>query len=150
MFVTHDQEEAFVLGDEVAVMHDGRIVQVDTPQTLYAAPATRWVAEFVGEASLLPARAEGTIAVSAIGDLPLGESRRGPVDVVVRPEELDLVDGDLATVELVEFFGHDAMVHVAVADQSLRVRTGPNPATRRGDRVGLRFAGRSVQAFPTG
>ena len=53
IFVTHDQEEAFVLGDQVAVMRQGKVVQVDTPQGLYTHPADRRVAEFVGAGSLI-------------------------------------------------------------------------------------------------
>ena len=62
MFVTHDQEEAFVLGDQVAVMLDGRIVQQASPAELYAQPATPWVAGFVGEANLLDGSAGGATA----------------------------------------------------------------------------------------
>ncbi|MEQ1788194.1 MAG: ABC transporter ATP-binding protein, partial [Acidimicrobiales bacterium] len=59
VFVTHDQDEAFVLGDEVAVMHDGEVVQQAPPADLYARPATPGVAEFVGDANLLAAGAGG-------------------------------------------------------------------------------------------
>ena len=48
IYVTHDQEEAVILGDRLAILHDGEIVQNDTPQQVYAAPANRWVAEFLG------------------------------------------------------------------------------------------------------
>ena len=59
VFVTHDQDEAFVLGDQVAVMRDGRIEQVGTPDQLYRTPATRWVAGFVGEANFVPGSLNG-------------------------------------------------------------------------------------------
>ena len=63
VFVTHDQEEAFVLGDEVAVMQDGRVVQQATPAELYDRPASPWVAEFVGDANLV--RGDGDAADGA-------------------------------------------------------------------------------------
>jgi spermidine/putrescine transport system ATP-binding protein len=53
IFVTHDQEEALTMGDRVAVMHEGKIVQLDTPQCIYERPATRFVADFIGETNML-------------------------------------------------------------------------------------------------
>jgi iron(III) transport system ATP-binding protein len=147
VFVTHDQEEAFVVGDRVAVMGEGRIVQVGTPQEIYAAPATRWVAEFVGDALFIPGEATGLEATGPLGLLPLEAEHTGAVDVLVRPEQLAIVGGDDATVEMVEFHGHDAVVFVTLAGQSLRVRTGPQVAVRRGDIVGLTFTGTAARAF---
>jgi iron(III) transport system ATP-binding protein len=160
VFVTHDQEEAFVLGDRVAVMHDGMISQLDHPDVIYANPASAWVASFVGEANLIRAEATGTSASSAIGSLQLGESYNGPVDVLVRPEQLVLVglddaraaagdDCGSATVELVEFYGHDHVSVVLLDDgTSLRSRSPGVPPYRRGQRVGVKSAARSAPAFP--
>src|SRR5918994_2198556 len=112
VFVTHDQEEAFVLGDEVAVMHGGRIVQQANPAELYARPATSWVATFVGDANLVGGTAAGASAATPVGPVALERPLAGDVDVVLRPEELRLVPladeaGAPATVELCEFYGHD-------------------------------------------
>lgn len=148
VFVTHDQEEAFVLGDRVAVMTLGRIEQVDTPHGLYTRPANRGVAEFVGSASMMRCDASGAAASGPLGELPLREAQRGPVDVLLRPEQLRLVDGTLATVDLVEFYGHDAMVYVDIEGTVVRVRTAPEISVKRGDRVGVEFVGTEVQAFP--
>ncbi len=147
IFVTHDQEEAFVLGDQVAVMQEGRIVQVDIPQALYESPASRWLAEFVGDGSLYAGIASGAQVTTPVGELSLEAPHRGPVDVLLRPEQLSLTDGNSAEVEFVEFYGHDSMVHILVDGQPVRVRTGPHPDVRRGDRVGVTFTGSSVRAF---
>jgi ABC-type Fe3+/spermidine/putrescine transport system ATPase subunit len=157
VFVTHDQEEAFVVGDRVAVMNEGRVVQVDTPSALYTAPANRWVAEFVGEATLMRCLASGMTAVGPLGTIPLDVERSGEVDVLLRPEQLRLTEGNEATVELVEFYGHDAMVYLTFTspdshgrpgdDHQLRVRTGPDVGVRRGDRVGVSFAGTGAHSF---
>jgi putative spermidine/putrescine transport system ATP-binding protein len=56
VFVTHDQEEALTIADRIAVMKDGVLQQVDTPETLYARPATLFVADFIGTMNLIPGR----------------------------------------------------------------------------------------------
>ena len=160
VFVTHDQEEAFVLGDRVAVMHEGRIRQLERPDVIYANPASAWVANFVGEANLIRAAATGDRAVSAIGPLDLQESCIGAVDVLVRPEQLVLSDldgsmephdGGAATVDLVEYYGHDHVSVVVLDDgTSLRSRAPGAPSYRRGQRVGVRSSARSAPAFPVG
>src|ERR687895_1255910 len=71
VFVTHDQEEAFVVGDEVAVMLDGRVAQHDTPAELYRSPASRAVARFIGDPNLLPGVADGDRATTPVGPVPL-------------------------------------------------------------------------------
>ena len=64
LLVTHDQQEALMLGDRVAVMHQGRLLQVDTPHALYARPVSLSVARFVGQANLIPGTVLGTDRVS--------------------------------------------------------------------------------------
>jgi putative spermidine/putrescine transport system ATP-binding protein len=92
LHITHDQEEALTLADRVAVMQQGRIVQVATPEELYDRPLTREIAEFVGHANIWPGVATGPDTVrTSIGDLrttahgrPLGSA----VQVLVRPERI--------------------------------------------------------------
>jgi ABC-type Fe3+/spermidine/putrescine transport system ATPase subunit len=62
LFVTHEQEEAFELGDRVAVLCDGRLEQVGTPEVLFDSPATRFVATFIGRSSVVPVRWESGAA----------------------------------------------------------------------------------------
>jgi putative spermidine/putrescine transport system ATP-binding protein len=99
LLITHDQDEALSLGDRVAVMRDGRIVQVDAPAALYDRPADAFVAGFVGRANLFDARIAGPAAL----DTPYGRLASNPhgrrtgerVTVLVRPEAVE-VDGDAA------------------------------------------------------
>jgi iron(III) transport system ATP-binding protein len=124
LLVTHDQEEALSTADLVAVMRDGRIVQCDDPATLYSNPVDPQVAAFVGDAMLLPARFADGRAETAIGLLHLHEDGlNGRGTVVVRPEQLavQVVDPEAAmgTVVDTEFFGHDALVRVALRDGSI-------------------------------
>jgi iron(III) transport system ATP-binding protein len=149
VFVTHDQEEAFVLGDEVAVMHDGEIVQQAPPAELYAHPATPWVAEFVGDANLLLGQAGGATADTAVGTVGLRDTAEGPVRVLLRPEDLRVTEGESGIVELIEFYGHDT-VYVLRLDSgdSLMVRAAQAPAHQRGDRVTVTYTGPPAVAYP--
>ena len=92
LLITHDQDEALSLGDRVAVMREGRIVQVDTPTTLYDRPADAFVAGFVGRANLFDAVAAGFDAVdSPLGRLAIGDHGRAHGDamsILVRPERI--------------------------------------------------------------
>ncbi len=151
VFVTHDQEEAFVLGDQVAVMRAGVIEQLATPAALYARPASAWVAGFVGDANLVHGEARGGVAGTAVGPVPLDEPGRGARTVLVRPEHLRLGPGVMATVTLVEFYGHDTVYELALPDgDSLRARTGPGTSFRRGERVGVAYAGEPAPSWPAG
>jgi iron(III) transport system ATP-binding protein len=148
VFVTHDQEEAFVLGDRVAVMHGGVIEQHAAPSEIYESPASRWVADFVGEANLLVGDARGDHAVTAIGVIPLRDELRGPVEVLLRPEELVLGIGDVGTVELVEYYGHDHVTIVTLSDgQRLRCRAPGAPRHQRGQSVSVRSTGAASVGF---
>ncbi|CAN5265397.1 ABC transporter ATP-binding protein [soil metagenome] len=151
LFVTHDQEEAFVLGDEVAIMLDGRIEQQAAPADLYAAPASRAVARFVGDSNLLPGRAHGPAVSTAVGAVPLRESRTGDVDVLVRPEDVVVREGGDARVTDVEFYGHDAVYVVRPhAGPTVRARILTRPRFVPGDQVALDYSGAPTVAYAAG
>ena len=149
IFVTHDQEEAFVVGDEVAVMQEGRILQQADAATLYELPASREVARFVGDANLVDGVGLGDVARTPVGAVPLQAPRTGPVQVMIRPERLLAAPGGAATVEAVEYFGHDAVYRVRLADgEVVRSRVIGAPALAAGDAVTLAFTGAPTVAFP--
>ncbi|MDH3705563.1 MAG: ABC transporter ATP-binding protein [Acidimicrobiia bacterium] len=147
VFVTHDQDEAFVLGDRIAVMNHGRVVQIDRPTQLYDRPVDAWTASFVGSVNLVPGQADGNAATTLLGDIPLVDRRQGAVEVVVRPEDLALGPGDDGVVELVEYYGHDAKVLVHIDSTPIWVRTGPGHGHQRGERVALTYRGRPTTSF---
>jgi len=120
VFVTHDQEEAMFLSDRIAVMRSGHIVQQGTPAALYAAPNSRFVAEFIGNSNFLPATvteaADGFTGLTFDGGVagagrPVQALAAGQrVDCLLRPEAIHLGRGAegtglRATVELVNFLG---------------------------------------------
>jgi spermidine/putrescine transport system ATP-binding protein len=99
IYVTHDQEEALTMSDRLAVMSDGRVEQVGTPNEVYEEPRTTYVADFLGVSNLMGARAEGPagngLCRVRLGDFQLmagqGESdARGDVRIVIRPERVGL------------------------------------------------------------
>jgi multiple sugar transport system ATP-binding protein len=129
IYVTHDQTEAMTLGERVAVMRDGRIVQVDVPQRLYHAPVDLFVAAFIGSPSmnLVEARIDGDTVMFGQFRVPLAPHRRPPAgvtDVVlgIRPEAFD--DPEFThkslprlsvTVEVLEELGADSLALFRVA-----------------------------------
>jgi spermidine/putrescine transport system ATP-binding protein len=98
--VTHDQEEAMTMADQIAVMNQGRIEQLGSPTELYERPRTAFVAGFLGTSNLLPGRVEEAELVrlddGAVVRVATGDAR-GRVSVGVRPEKLALGDGGLNT-----------------------------------------------------
>ena len=155
VFVTHDQDEAFVLGDRVAVVSAGRVVQHGTPQDVYERPTTPWVAGFVGDADFVRGHAAGSVASTALGSIPLAVSTAGEVDVLLRPEQLGL-DADGAAglpvvVELVEYVGRDTTYHTSSDDgTAVRVRARGAPVWSRGDRAVVVHRGEATACFPAG
>jgi len=147
LYVTHDQAEAMVISDRVAVLRDGRVVQVGPPEELFEHPRTRFVAEFVGKTNLIDAVADGGGSVArgsvrlrvAAGNL----APRAPVVVSIRPHQVALgpaatsrADGDAnvlaGTVLRASYLGEAVDYQVALdgSDVVLRV-TGPAPARVR-------------------
>jgi len=92
IFVTHDQEEALFIGDRVAVLSGGRLEQIDSPEGIYHAPATRFVAEFMGQTRFLAGRAVAGGIETELGTIPqpLAVPPGTAVDVLVRPDDLAL------------------------------------------------------------
>jgi iron(III) transport system ATP-binding protein len=119
IFVTHDQEEALSLSDEIAVIFNGQLAQVATPHLIYNRPINQQVAQFIGEANFLPAQAHGMIADSPLGSVNLFHEKTGDVQLMIRPEALSIdveEDSTPATVLWREFYGHTQRVGIALED----------------------------------
>ncbi len=144
VLVTHDQDEALSLADQVAVMRHGRLVQADRPRDLYRTPADADVARFVGGAAILPATVAAGIARCALGEAPVhGSVADGEVEVVVRPEQVTICPGHGARVGDVSFYGHDAVVRLELLPDgpSLVARVPGLAAPDPGTEVGIGLAG---------
>jgi len=140
LFVTHDQEEALSLSDLVAVMREGRVVQVASPPELYRVPSDPWVAGFLGDADFIPAKASRGQVETIAGTFTT--PHEGRVLVMFRPERVLLSaqhDGEAVVVSR-EFFGHDQLVTVSLGDGTrIRSRLGPAPDLKPGERVAVKI-----------
>jgi ABC-type Fe3+/spermidine/putrescine transport system ATPase subunit len=136
VYVTHDQEEALVLGDRVGVMREGKLEQVDRPQDLYERPRTLFVAQFLGRANLWPAqilREEGdrvfvAVAGAELEAEPLGPMASREVFLFFRPEWVELGEGPfLAEIEEAEYLGDHWEARGKVHDFPVLLRTAEKP-----------------------
>ncbi|NNF63916.1 MAG: ABC transporter ATP-binding protein [Acidimicrobiia bacterium] len=140
LFVTHDQEEAFSVADVVAVMREGAVVQVGSPDVVYGHPVDAWVADFVGESVFIAGHAAVGMVETSLGSFPNPSEHRGRVTVMIRPEWVHPIPDQDGAVSVAgrEFYGHDQLVYLDMPDGlRLRSRIGPTPLFRTGERVSL-------------
>jgi iron(III) transport system ATP-binding protein len=150
IYVTHDQEEALAVSDQVIVMDGGRIAQQGTPHELYEAPGSRFLADFIGDANLIDGElaldgASATFTAGGVGAAVRADGvAAGPVTLAVRPHRLRLVgegEGVLAgTCERVAYLGSRLEYVVATPWGELLVfDADPRRRRSRGEAVGLAF-----------
>jgi iron(III) transport system ATP-binding protein len=152
IYVTHDQSEALALSDRIAVIHGGRLQQLGTPQEVYARPASRVVADFMGLINLLPAtvitkapsgvRLQTAAGWTTVVDVPVEAISGQRVEIAVRPENVRLQrhteadQGQAATVTECTFLGSIMEYHVMLEEGTvLRVQTHPLEQFAIGDKV---------------
>jgi spermidine/putrescine transport system ATP-binding protein len=144
VYVTHDQEEALTMSDQIAVLAEGKVEQVGPPQEIYSAPATTFVAGFLGAANIFDAEVlelDGCSAVCSVLDTRLGatvdgSTKTGPAAVVIRPERILLQDLGAPVdqghntirgiVSEVVYLGSCTQVHVDVGAPSALIVEVPN------------------------
>lgn len=168
MLVTHDQQEAFAMADKVGVMHAGRIEQWDRPYELYHRPATRYVADFIGEGVFLPARVLTSMDVEIeLGELhgkwplsymPLslapsnGDGAGGRVDVLLRPDDVVHDDASPLKAEVVRkiFRGGDFIYTLRLTSGREVLALVPSHHDHAiGEKIGIRLDADHVITFPT-
>jgi ABC-type Fe3+/spermidine/putrescine transport system ATPase subunit len=127
LYVTHDQEEAFVLASRVVVMNTGRVEQVGAPQAIYRRPASAFVARFLGLTNLIPGEVRpgdhGNEIHTSIGNLPAPSMAQGAVTVLIRPDAAQLDGNGLfelhGKLTRVDFRGSTSRATFAVNDHFL-------------------------------
>ena len=144
LYVTHDQEEAMVMCDRIAVMNSGHIEQIGTPREVYESPETAFVAEFVGTANLIEGTAKnGTIDLDFTTiDHESFEGYDGDVRLVVRPDALTIGDGPItATVSELYYAGEEiqATAEVSSGDRISMALDRSDGRIVEGDTVQLRL-----------
>jgi iron(III) transport system ATP-binding protein len=168
VYVTHDQAEAMALSDRIAVLHGGVLLQVGPPREVYARPATRVVADFMGLVNLLPGRVvragADELLVSVAGGDPVrypsstpGWAEGAAVQVAIRPESLRLTpDGDAPAaagvlcgkLADVTFLGNLIDCHVVLDDGTrVRVQADPGASLRPDQTLRLAFDGEACTVF---
>lgn len=135
LFVTHDQEEAVVIADRIALILAGRLAQEGPPATFYTRPATATVARFFGGMNFLPGHASGGQFHSALGPLTIAaEAPDGPGLLTIRPEAVLLAAGPVnsrtARVAAHAFLGTQSRLHLVVGDTPLQALVPPAEAAR--------------------
>ncbi len=170
VYVTHDQSEALALSHEIAVMNDGRVVQVGTPRQIYEQPCNQFVADFVGTTNFIggvvTALDDGNgrcLVSSAMGPLRVqasqGVAKDTAVTISVRPEDVELsepqpqaTDGAnvcKAVVTAKDFLGEHLDFQVKVGEVVLVARAHPSLRTPVGDAIYLRMKADKCVAIPT-
>lgn len=154
IFVTHDREEAMAVSDVVGVMRQGRLEQLDSPETIYDRPASRFVAEFVTQANFLQARRNGShwetevgrFEVAAAGELPgdKGDVMIREEDLIVRPDD----EGNV-TIRDRQFLGREhRYCLIAPSGQCLHARSVGRSGLPIGTRVQVSVPQEAARVFP--
>jgi iron(III) transport system ATP-binding protein len=158
VYVTHDQTEALALSHEIAVMNEGRVVQIGTPRQIYEQPSDKFVADFVGTTNFIGGTVTAIhdgrcIVSSAMGELKAhaseGVAKNAAVIVSVRPEDVELseappaaADGDnvcKGMIDAKDFLGDYLDFHIRVGDVVLLAKAHPSLRTPTGDSIYLRM-----------
>jgi iron(III) transport system ATP-binding protein len=158
VYVTHDQTEALSMSDTVAVMNEGKIIQIEEPKRIYEHPVNQFVADFIGAANLIPGtlvsskgEPDGFVVETPYGTLRCAnlEKRQTGSKVLfaVKPEDIQLFSnpseslypGWSATVEQLSFLGGFVDYRISVGDLVLRARVHPSIFFRPGEKVHLGF-----------
>ena len=152
IFVTHDQEEALAISDQIAVMRQGRIEQIGTPESIYTQPASRFVAEFVTSANFLPAQRYENLWKTEIGAWELSTAINGQTrgELMLRQEDVILLPDETSSIVVLErqFLGREYRYCVESASgQRLYVRTEVNTPISVGTRVKLSVDSQALQFF---
>lgn len=158
VFVTHDQEEALAVSDRVAIMRQGRLEQVGTPEEIYKRPASRFVAGFVTQANFLPAQRQGQLWETEVGcfqlspDSELAPTQSEAGELMIRQEDLILEPDADATVVIRDrhFLGREYCYCLLTASgQELHARMTVETNLPVGARVQLSAPKQALRVFPT-
>jgi len=148
VFVTHDQEEAVVLADRIALLFDGELQMYDEPQAFYERPASRRIAGFFGATNFIRGRARNGTVETPLGSLSLaGATTPGDVTLTIRPEAVRLGGGEnsfSARVTRVVYLGTRIDCGLEANGVDLRLAVSPDARVREGETVTARLPAESL------
>lgn len=157
IFVTHDQEEALAMSDEIFVLNEGRIEQSGTPMDIYDEPINRFVADFIGESNIVPGRMIRDQLVEFAGKqftcVDQGFLENEPVEVVIRPEDLEITSSEQGNLQVrvdtqlfrgvhYEIIGYDKAGNEWLVHSTRKAKVG--------DEIGLRFEPEAIHVMRFG
>jgi ABC-type Fe3+/spermidine/putrescine transport system ATPase subunit len=148
VFVTHDQEEAVVLADRIALLFEGNLQMYDEPQAFYDRPASRRIAEFFGATNFIRGRASNGTVETPFGSLSLARAATpGEVTLTIRPEAVRLGEGEnsfYARITRVVYLGTRIECGLDANGVALRVVVSPDARVREGEKVAARLPAKSL------
>ncbi|MCU6712234.1 ABC transporter ATP-binding protein [Paenibacillus sp. J5C_2022] len=157
VFVTHDQEEALAMSDEIFVLNEGRIQQSGTPNDIYDEPINRFVADFIGESNIVKARMLQDFEVEIAGKVyecvDQGLNPNEAVDVVIRPEDLEIVPPEQGKLQVRVDTQLFRGVHYEISCYDDSGNEWLVHSTRKatvGERIGLRFDPEAIHVMRLG
>jgi iron(III) transport system ATP-binding protein len=153
ILVTHDAEEAMRLGDRIAVMSGGRLIQAGTAEELYQRPADVYVAQTFSEVHVIPCRVISGWAIGPLGRFRARPGIEGEAVICVRPREIEIGpagSGTPASVTDIRFLGPDALVELAVQglEAPLGARMKASLAPKKGAEIGVHIDPERALVFP--
>jgi iron(III) transport system ATP-binding protein len=151
IFVTHDQEEALAISDVVGVMRQGNLEQIGTPEKIYTHPVSRFVAEFVTQANFIPARRQGNLWLTEIGNFELQVNYdREAGEIMIRQEDIILqpVSDSSLIISSRRFLGREYRYCLRTSSgQEIHARTMTDTVLSEGTPVQISIANNAVRVF---
>ena len=158
IFVTHDRDEALRYADKIAIIQQGKILQIDTPCSLYWSPNHLDTATFIGESIVLPAhRIDKNLVQCQLGCVPIQSTHSDATSgqILLRPEQFSLVDISPnstactvstfeAIVQNIEFRGRTTAVQIAINHHEIWIEMGYMPDLKIGERIDVYLQGRGM------
>mgnify|MGYP001817988775 CR=1 FL=1 len=154
ILVTHDPEEAMVMGDRIALMRAGRLVQVGSPRDLYRRPVDADATRFFSEVNEFTAQVEGASINTPLGALPARDAHAKQVQVLIREHDIHLSakgEGEPGCVTAVRFIGEVTRIDVVLSQsgETVRLREPGLSEVAPGDIVGVKADLETAHTFPT-
>ncbi|MBE18731.1 MAG: ABC transporter ATP-binding protein [Thaumarchaeota archaeon] len=152
VYVTHDQTEAMTMADRIAILKDGKIIQVGTPEEIYNNPAHSSTAEFIGSPpmNLIKVQADNNILTVGSQKIAFSNSASGSIVMGLRPENITVVgnNGKLSgTVSFFEYLGDSKIINLTIEDELIKIKVSDTTGISIGDKLSIDFNVEDIRLF---